>query len=194
MGFHLLPETAMLNRIQSPLLAMSIWVVTACGVAQAQSGLRLDPEQTQSFKARVHLLAADASAGSRLLGAQLLGDYYPLSGGNGLRLSGGLLLGPTSLLGTGLAPATSVAGLGFSQRSLRGSTDEPVLQQPYLGVGYSQASLREGWGFSADLGLAVSGGNGLRLNGPTAFAQSLDDSVRRLQWTPVLQVGLSYRF
>jgi len=184
----------MLKRTLRPLLAMAVLAAGACSVAQAESGLRLDPEQTQSFKARVHLLAADAGGGSRLLGAQLLGDFYPLSGGSGLRLSGGLLLGPASLLGTGLAPATGAAGLGFSQRSLRGSTDEPVQQQPYLGVGYSQVSLRQGWGFSADLGLAVSGGTGLRLNGPTAFAQSLDDSVRRLQWTPVLQVGLTYRF
>lgn len=181
----------MLKRIQSPLLALA---ATLCLAAHAEQGLRVDPEQAQTFKARVHLVAADAGAGSRLLGAQLLGDYYPLSGGSGLRLSGGLLLGPASLLGTGLAPASGSAGLGFSQRSLRGSTDEPMQQQPYLGVGYSLHSPRAGWGFSADLGLAVSGGSGLRLNGPTAFAQSLDDSVRRLQWTPVLQVGLSYRF
>lgn len=185
----------MLKRIQSPLLAMVTMAATLCGTAQAQSGLRIDPEQINSFKARIHLVAADAGAGSRLLGAQLLGDYYPLDGGSGLRLSGGLLLGPASLLGTGLAPGNSIPGLGFSQRSLRGSTDEPLLHQPYLGVGYSLASPRAGWGFSADLGYAVSGGGtGLRLSGPTAFAQSLDDSVRRLQWTPVLQVGLSYRF
>jgi hypothetical protein len=113
--------------------------------------------------------------------------------GSGLRVSGGMLLGPSSLVGTGLAPA-SPQTLGFSQRTLHGWTDEPQQQQPYLGLGYSQHSLKGGWGFSADLGLAVSGGSGLRLGSTSAFAQSLDDSLRRLQWTPVLQVGVSYRF
>ena len=185
----------MLTRIQSPLLALVAMLSLGLPVgAQADQGLRLDPEQTQSWKARVNLVAADGANGSRLLGAQLLGDFYLLDN-SGVRLSGGLMLGPTSLLGTGLAPAAGSVRLGVSQRSLHGSTDEQALHQPYLGVGYSLSNSKAGWGFSADLGVAVSGNaNGLRLSSSTAFAQSLDESVRRLQWTPLLQVGLSYRF
>jgi hypothetical protein len=180
----------MLHRIQSPLLILA----TVIGLnAHAESGLRVSPEDSGPFKARVQLVASEGGQGPRLLGAQLLGDFYVTGSGSGLRLSGGMLFGPHSLLGTGLAPSSPQV-LGFSQRTLPGWNDEPKSQQPYLGLGYSQHSLKEGWGFSADLGLAVSGGSGLRLSSTAAFAQSLDESLRRLQWTPVLQVGVSYRF
>ena len=178
------------RRIQRPLL----FALAAVSLgAHAESGLRVNPEQTGPFKARIQVVANEGLQGSRLLGAQLLGDFYVAGTGSGLRLSGGLLLGPSSLLGTGLVPAGPQT-LGFSHRTLNAWADEPQQQQPYLGVGYSQHSLKGGWGFSADLGLAVSGGSGLRLGSTSAFAQSLDDSLRRLQWTPVLQVGVSYRF
>jgi hypothetical protein len=163
------------------------------GAAQADAGLRLDDTASSDFKARIALMASDHVGGTRFLGAQFLGDYYITGGGSGLRLSGGLMVGSSSLLGTGTAPGGPQV-LSLTRRTLAGWGDEPQSQQPYLGVGYSQHSLKGGWGFSADLGLAVSGGSGLRLGSTSAFAQSLDDSLRRLQWTPVVQVGLSYRF
>lgn len=157
--------------------------------AQAQQGLRL-PEET-ALRARVNLLSGDEASGSRLLAAQLLGDYYLIGQGNGLRLSGGLMLGPVSLAGSSLAP-TRPGVLGVGHRRLLGSSEEERVSQPYLGVGFSRHG--SAWGFTADLGVAVRGGSGLRLDSSTAFAQSLDDSLRRLQWTPMVQLGLSYRF
>jgi hypothetical protein len=173
----------MLRRAAVLLLAVPL-------VCSAQ-GLRLKPEESL-LQARVNLLAGDDSSGSRLLGAQLLGDYYLLQG-SGLRLSGGLLMGPVSLLGSGLAPASrGLLGVGH-RRLLGGSSDEASLNQPYLGVGYSRYG--SSWGVSADLGVAVNASQGgLRLGGTSAFTQSLDDTVRRLQWTPMLQFGVSYRF
>lgn len=176
----------MLRRV-IPLLAIPL----ICTAVQAE-GLRLKPE-APLLQARVNLLSGDEnSGGSRLLGAQLLGDYY--LAGSGLRLSGGLLMGPSSLLGSGLAPA-SRGLLGVGHRRLLGSglNDELNHSQPYLGFGYSRYG--DGWGFSADLGVAVSGNaSGLRLGGTSAFASSLDDTLRRLQWTPMLQFGVNYRF
>lgn len=175
----------MLRRV-IPLLAIPL----ICTAVQAE-GLRLKPE-TPLLQARVNLLSGDeANGGSRLLGAQLLGDYY--LAGSGLRLSGGLLMGPHSLLGSGLAPASrGLLGVGH-RRLLGGASDEASHNQTYLGVGYSRYG--EGWGFSADLGVAVSGNaSGLRLGGSSAFASSLEDTVRRLQWTPMLQFGVNYRF
>ena len=62
----------------------------------------------------------------------------------------------------------------------------------YVGIGYTGQSLRGGWGFSADLGLAVSGlADGLRLN---RSALSLDEGIRAGRYQAVLQLGLSYRF
>jgi hypothetical protein len=161
-----------------------------CLAVQAQSGLRW-PEEPQ-LAARLNLMAGDEPGGSRLLAAQLIGDYYLIGQGNGLRLSGGLMVGPASLTGTGLAPVRPGV-LGVGMRRLLGNSDEERIHQPYLGLGYSRFS--SAWGFTADLGVAVrGGGSGLRTDSSSAFAQSLDDSLRRLQWTPMVQLGLSYRF
>lgn len=158
--------------------------------AHAQQGLRL-PEEP-ALRARVNLLSGDEISGSRLLAAQLLGDYYLVGQGNGLRVSGGLMLGPVSLAGSSLAPARPGV-LGVGHRRLLGNSDEERLSQPYLGVGFSRYG--SSWGFTADLGVAVRGGGaGLRTDSATTFAQSIDDSLRRLQWTPMVQLGVSYRF
>jgi hypothetical protein len=59
---------------------------------------------------------------------------------------------------------------------------------PYVGVGYSGASSRSGWGFNADLGLAAQNPGALRLG------QRLDDAVRELRLQPLIQFEMSYRF
>ena len=65
---------------------------------------------------------------------------------------------------------------------------------PYVGVGYSGLAGRSGWSFSADFGLmALGAGNAVRLGRSGAY-QGLDDLVRELRLTPVLQVGASYAF
>lgn len=182
-----LPETVMLRRV-IPLFATVLLIANV----HAQ-GLRLHTVNESPLQARINLLASDSGSGSRLMGAQLLGDYYLIGQGSGLRLSGGLMVGPLSLLGSGALP-TSQGTLGIGQRRVLGGTlDEATLSQPYLGLGFSRYG--HAWGFSADLGVAVSGdARGLRLGSTSAFAQSLDESVRRLQWTPMLQMGVSYRF
>jgi predicted membrane channel-forming protein YqfA (hemolysin III family) len=53
--------------------------------------------------------------------------------------------------------------------------------------------LRGGWGFSADLGVAAQNGGNQRLM-RSLMSQSLDDTLRELRFTPVLQLGVSYRF
>jgi hypothetical protein len=166
------------------LLALSLSPLAT----HAQQSLRIASDT--AWQARVHLLAGSPASGSRLLGAQLLGDYYLVGRGNGLRLSGGLMVGPVSLLATGLAPSQQ-GRLGLGLRQLQGSTDESLQNQPYLGIGYSQA--RSDWRFSADLGVAMAGS--LRLGGGAgSFAASFDETLRRLQLTPTLQLGVSYRF
>jgi hypothetical protein len=172
--------------MRTALLALPV-LLMAAQVAAAQ-GLRLDRE-TSNLKARVQLLAGDDFSGSRLLGAQLLGDYYLIGQGNGLRVSGGLMVGPASLLASGSTPLNSGL-LGVGMRRLAGNTSEGSVNQPYLGLGYSHDS--SDWRFSADLGVAMGGS--LRLGRSNGFSQSLDESLRRLQLTPMLQLGVSYRF
>jgi hypothetical protein len=165
--------------------------LTAFG-AQAQTGLRVNlaDDDDPAWQARLHVLAGSPDSGSRLLGAQLLGDYYLVGRGNGLRVSGGLLLGPSSLMAPGLLPSQS-GRFGLGLRQLSGNTDEALQNQPYLGLGYSHSG--GDWRFSADLGVAMAGS--LRLGGSqSAFNSSFDDTLRRLQLTPLLQLGVSYRF
>ncbi len=135
----------------------------------------------------------------------LLGDYYfsraRLGQGqvsSGFRATSGVLLGQRSLaLGTpALAGSQGMAVTQFRQP--RGalpaleSAAEPWAAVPYIGIGWSGLSVRGGWGISADLGLAGRSGSngGLRVNGN----QSLDDLLRELRISPMVQVGVSYAF
>ena len=140
----------------------------------------------------------------KLSGASLMGDYYfgrSLAGPSqlgGLRATSGLIFGPRS------APSTGQPGLGSGSPFSIGSRSSGRAPQPsagdlgsenatlpYLGVGYTGLSPRSGWGFSADLGLvAKNPGNALR----SGSGQSLDDLVRDLRMTPLLQLGVSYTF
>jgi len=147
--------------------------------------------------------------GSRILSANLLGDYYLTGSGfgavkGGLRATGGMLLGPLSQSqsGAGLAlGATSLQGspnLAVGQRSLSllsPSRDlaDPAVSQSYLGIGYTGQLVHTGVSFSADLGM-IGGGSlgGLRL-GPSSTL-GLDDVLRDVRYKPVVQFGLSYSY
>jgi len=160
--------------------------------------------------------AAPRLGGSRLLSANLLGDYYLTNSGSGgpreglqggVRLTGGMLLGPLSLTQSsgGLALGTGLGASHFSlgQRALNPSGPEafePSSTLSYLGVGYSGQWSGSGLSFSADLGLVsgvgslsgLSSASSLRLG--RSNAQGLDDALRDLRFKPVLQLGLSYSY
>jgi hypothetical protein len=151
-------------------------------------------------------LLRNESFGLKVQGLGLMGDYYfthsqlGLHGAGGFRATSGVLVGATSLWATQPASGISGAGLTVRQRNsnlftgLAGS--EPTSDTttvPYIGVGYTGSSLKGGWGFAADVGLrALQPGSALRLgrNG----SQSLDELVRELRLTPVVQLGVSYSF
>lgn len=140
----------------------------------------------------------------KLSSASLMGDYYfgrSLVGANqvgGLRATSGLIFGPRSALGSAqtalgngrefsVGSRSSVHALQPYATDLAGEN----ATAPYLGIGYTGLSPRSGWGFSADLGLvAKSRGNALR----AGSGQNLDDQVRDLRMTPLLQFGVSYGF
>lgn len=155
------------------------------------------------WQARLQLSSLDKAGGSRLVGANLLGDYY-LTGSwlgtntrGGLRATGGLMLGAPSLAQSsgGLAlGSTSLARLqafnvGQRQLSLPSPIHEtePGQAAPYLGIGYTGQSLRGGWGFSADLGV-------MRLGRVPGSQPSLEETLMELRLRPVLHFGLSYSY
>ena len=188
------------------------------GMAFATDGEGLQLNTAPRWQARLQLSSLDANAfdaqryanGSRLLSANLLGDYYLTSSGlggirGGLRATGGMLLGPISMsqASAGLALGGSAFQLGqnvavcqrsLGQLSLNPETSsDPSASLSYMGIGYTGQTLRGGFSFSADLGLVTNTGiAGLRLG--RSNAAGMEDVLRDLRYKPVLQLGLSYSY
>jgi opacity protein-like surface antigen len=146
---------------------------------------------------------------SRFNSASLMGDYYfgpSLTGPSllgGFRATSGLIIGPRSMLSTGQPGLATGGAFNIGSRPFGVGATLPYMSDaasdtatvPYLGVGYTGLSVRSRWSFSADLGLvAQSPGNAVRLGRAFGGGQSLDDAVRDLRMTPLLQLGVSYSF
>ena len=183
------------------------------GAAAADGrGFVVDPERLSwpSLQARLQLsteplapsIGAFDGAALRPRSAALFGDYYvsrPFFGHTGgVRLTSGVVTGPRgAVFGPGQATAPGPFGISLASRGA-GSTladinGESTQTLPYLGIGYSGSSLRGGFSFSADLGLTAQNGGNQRLS-RALTSQTLDDTLRELRLTPVLQLGVSYRF
>lgn len=140
----------------------------------------------------------------------LLGDYYFVQQGlaprsryaGGFRATGGLFVGPRATTWSALPASPAELGSGFSaqRRSFSlwgpaGTADDASSRSvPYVGLGYTGLSAVRGtgggWSFSADLGvMGLQPRSAVRL-GP----QSLNDTLRELQLSPLLQLGVSYAF
>ena len=153
-------------------------------------------------------LPRTGAAGLKIQGLGLMGDYYFLRsqlgqhGAGGFRATSGLLMGTATSLWA-MQPASSIgAGLSVGQHETSLFTGlagtEPTSDgatQPYVGVGYTGLFPKGGWGFAADFGLkALQPASAARLGRAMNGSQSLDDLVRELRLTPVLQLGVSYSF
>ena len=148
-------------------------------------------------------LGADSPA-AKLSNASLLGDYYfgdalaspHLLGG--FRATSGLIFGARSRPSAGVpslanGSAFSIGSRSYGQAAAPFSADPyaDTATQPYLGLGYTGLSVRSGWAFSADLGVLA------RSYGPSRAAlasQTLDDAIRQMRMTPVVQLGAAYAF
>jgi hypothetical protein len=129
----------------------------------------------------------------------VMSDYYfARSAGadgsaSGFRATGGLVVGQRPALWM-VSPAVS-ANPAFQLERRGGGDTADNSTVPYLGVGYSGLSGRNGWNFSADFGLvALPGRNAVRLGRAYSSMQGVDELVRDLRLSPVLQVGVSYSF
>jgi hypothetical protein len=156
---------------------------------QAWEGLkgRLSFGTTAPFQAE---LGNPASEPLRIHSLSLMGDYYlsrPWLGSvGGLRATSGLMLGSRGSLWSSPASIDRRVSLGV----MADGSAENHGTVPYLGVGYTGLSSKGGWGLSADLGLmALNPRSATKLGN-----QSLDDTMRDLRFTPLLQLGVSYSF
>lgn len=149
-----------------------------------------------------------SGAGLTVQSASVFGDYYFSSSvwsalpAGGFRATSGLIVGPrsqawpVSMAGGRGAVSFSVDRrvFGSSSTSLAsdGSNDTTT---PYVGIGYTGLSARGDWSFSADMGMAAYGSGGaVKLGRSFGAGQNLDDAVREMRLTPVLQLGVSYSF
>lgn len=154
-------------------------------------------------------LGAFETSTLKLNSFSLMGDYYfsraSLGANNagGFRATSGIIVGPRTSALWAAAPSLASGGLVSVDRRLFGQSARPIGMDanidtatlPYLGVGYSGLSGHGGWAFSADLGLVgQSSGSAFKLGRAPNSAPSLDDQLRDMRLSPVLQLGVSYSF
>lgn len=126
---------------------------------------------------------------------QLLGDWYPSSGG--FRVSGGLVVNDNKLSING-TNATVGSTSGLAVNSEIKLSDSP---SPYVGLGYStRPKDAKGFGFIFDLGVMFQDPKvSLTATGASASdiatqKAKVQDAVDKLKVMPVLGVGVSYSF
>jgi hypothetical protein len=206
------PQRLPAMRIRPWVFGISSLVMAAAAAAEGR-GLLVDPDRLSwpsSLRGRLQLSTESLSpsvsgfdaATLRPRSAALFGDYYvsrPFFGNSGgMRLTSGVVTGPRgAIFGPGQATAPAMFGFSSASRgagsALGDANGEATQTLPYLGIGYSGSSLRGGLSFSADLGLTAQNNGSQRLT-RAVMSQSLDDTLRELRFTPVLQLGMSYRF
>lgn len=186
--------------------ALACLVVATGSAAWAESGNGLHPSSErmawENLQGRLALgtsaslrpeLGSHENHALRVHSLSLMGDYYLsrpwLGSTGGLRATSGVMLGSRTSLWS--SPATMERRA--SGNALDDSTESTTT--PYLGMGYTGLSAKGGWGLSADLGvMALNPRSGTRLGRVVNGTQNLDDAIRELRLTPLVQVGVSYSF
>jgi hypothetical protein len=144
----------------------------------------------------------DGPAPQRLVqSASLLGDYtFATPWFGSFRASGGVLLGsagPTSMSGNWGTTGNNLwlANTNTAASLTSGAGQDVAGPATYLGLGFSAAAWRSSLAFSADVGLlaerpsaALSASRALLGN------QGAQNALRELRLSPLLQVGVRYRF
>ena len=192
-------------------LALTTTAVIAADAGGAGSGqapwARWQGRLSLSTPSTPWRLGADSPV-AKFSSASLMGDYYfgrslaspSLLGG--FRATTGLIFGPRSTLSTGQPSLATGNAFSVGNRAI-GQPVAPYTNDPggettsatYLGVGYTGLAVRSGWSFSADLGLLAPGAGGASRWGRSVNnSQSLDDAIRQMRMTPLLQLGASYAF
>lgn len=147
------------------------------------------------------------NTGLKVRALSVMGDVYlgaetpaTQARSGGFRATSGIIIG--SPVWGSAALASAKAPLSVDRRIVSPWATGPGLQPdpswesgtlPYVGVGYSSLASQQGWSFSADLGVvSLSPGKAVRFG--RGGVQGLDEVVRDLRLTPVLQLGVSYAF
>src|SRR5262245_31986651 len=142
------------------------------------------------------------SSKSSFTAASVLGDLY-FEGSRRFHATGGMLFGNRTYAGSSSALLNALPSATIAlSRQVWLAPDEPAsdyneapMTVPYFGFGYYDTSWRNGWGFSADVGLlALAPQPAVRLGRVFSGEQTFDDYLRDLRLTPRIQLGVSYSF
>lgn len=131
-----------------------------------------------------------------LQGGALLGDYYFASPAFGsFRASGGLLLGLQGGAPVGVASAGSRLGLSLSSGGSLVSTPgaEGAGAATYLGLGFTSLAWRSSLALTADVGM-VADRSAIGVGRAIFGNQGMDNTLREMRLSPMLQLGLRYTF
>ncbi len=197
------------------------WILAAVILGNASAALALEGEGLRvsadalpwsHWQGRLTIAAPEwrpgfsvPQQGLKTDGMSLMADYYfraePRAAGSseGFRATSGLLVGPRAQFLGNQVPGSGAFGLS---RRVFGTAAGPYTADsgeaaavPYIGIGYTGLAGRGGWSFSADLGLmSLQPGSAIRFGRVANGSQSLDDVIREMRLSPVLQVGVSYAF
>lgn len=152
--------------------------------------------QTAALSPLGHGSLTEGTFASRSLqGGSLLGDYvFATQGFGSFRATSGVLLGSQGGAPTLFSSPAARLGVTVLEGGFAGAaTDASTL--PYLGLGYSSATLWRSVALSADLGLVAGRPAGLGGLGRAVLGnQALDAAVRDLRLAPVVQLGVRYSF
>ncbi len=157
---------------------------------QWQARIELNHGLTHSIHPDPYNIAAPTHGWQRP-GLSVLGDFLfkspatdtALATLRGFRATSGLMVGPRQF-GPAIAPAA-----GFD------SKNGDAVPMPYFGIGYTDLPDRSGWGFSADFGwMAMSPRSAVKFGSAIASPLSIDDLLRDLRLSPLIQLGVSYSF
>ena len=201
-------------------IALSVAALAPLAALAGGEGLSTDADRVPwaRFQGRISYAAASPVAatplspsdgtGLQVQGMSLMGDVYfggSRTSAGGFRATSGLIYGSRISL-AGMSAMVPASGLVNVDRRVFGATPtgpsyatDPANDSsgtlPYIGVGYSSLAARSGWSFSADLGLvSLAPSNAVRFGRVFGGSQNLDDVVRDMKLTPVIQLGASYSF
>jgi hypothetical protein len=124
-----------------------------------------------------------------------LGDYvFATPWFGSFRATGGVLFGSAGGAPVLAAPAGPRLGLAVQGGAALSPGQDNTGTLPYLGLGFSSASLLPSLSVTADIGWVAGQSSALAGGGRSLFGSQAAAGLRDLRISPVLQLGLRYAF
>jgi hypothetical protein len=143
----------------------------------------------------------------KLGGASVLADYFPFSGR--FRMTGGAIINKNKLTGTATGNGRTYIINGTPYAYSAGDQVSADVKfgkvSPYLGIGFGHTPKAKGFGFFTDIGVIFQRPESTIIVSRNLFTQvaqadidaerrSLQNSVDKFKYYPVLKAGVSYAF